>query len=78
MGPETLNLMPGDRIEIDAPSDAIAPRVGIPVRVLRANGDVLAFDARAAVETQLDVRLLREGGVIPAILLKTLAMQEAA
>ena len=76
--PTTLALLPGDRIEIDAPFDTMVPRVAVAVRVLRANGDVDAFDAQAAVETQLEVRLLREGGVIPAILHETLGMQAAA
>ena len=78
VNPTTLALLPGDRIEIDAPFDVIAPRIAVPVRVLRANGDIDAFIAQAAVETQLEVRLLREGGVIPAILHETLGMPEAA
>jgi aconitate hydratase len=42
------------------------------VRVHRANGRVEVLQARAAVETQLEVDLLRDGGVIPAILKKTI------
>ena len=71
--PATLDLLPGDRIEIDAPADALAPRTPVPVRILRANGAVQTLSATAAVETQLEVRLLRLGGVIPAILSDTLA-----
>ncbi|MCD0497138.1 aconitate hydratase AcnA [Achromobacter sp. MY14] len=66
--PDTLAVQSGDRIEIDAPADALAPRIPVPVRILRANGTVDALCATAAVETQLEVRLLRMGGVIPAIL----------
>jgi aconitate hydratase len=44
----------------------------MPVRITRRHGEVLAFDALAAVETQFEVDLLRQGGVIPAILQRTL------
>ncbi|AYD66374.1 aconitate hydratase AcnA [Achromobacter sp. B7] len=70
--PDTLAMQSGDQIEIDAPAASLAPRLSVPVRILRANGAVHALHATAAVETQLDVRLLRMGGVIPAILADTL------
>jgi len=70
--PDTLAMQSGDQIEIDAPAARLAPRLSVPVRILRANGAVHALHATAAVETQLDVRLLRMGGVIPAILADTL------
>ncbi len=70
--PATLCVQSGDRIEIDAPADTLAPRIAVPVRILRADGRVDALHATAAVETRLDVRLLRMGGVIPAILADTL------
>ena len=40
----------------------------MPVWVLRADGRREAVNAVAAVETQLEVALLRQGGVIPTIL----------
>ncbi|CAB3732873.1 Aconitate/2-methylaconitate hydratase [Achromobacter piechaudii] len=70
--PDTLALQSGDRIEIDAPSDTLSPRMPIAVRLLRASGAVDTLQATAAVETRLEVRLLRMGGVIPAILADTL------
>jgi aconitate hydratase len=75
--PVTLDLRPGDKIEIDAPAQALSPRCTIAVRIVRANGDVEALDAIAAVETQLECTLLRSGGVIPLILQHHLAKQEA-
>ncbi|MEF7617001.1 aconitate hydratase AcnA [Aquincola sp. MAHUQ-54] len=75
--PDALRLQAGDRIEIDAPDAALSPRCAVPVRVLRADGTVECHEAVAAVETQLEVTLLRAGGVIPSILKKTLA-EEAA
>ncbi|MGZ0101990.1 aconitate hydratase AcnA [Achromobacter sp. KK8] len=71
-GPQSLALRPGDRIEIDCPAHELAPRQSITVRLLRANGATQSLRATAAVETQLELRLLRMGGVIPAILADTL------
>ncbi|KAG0769443.1 hypothetical protein G6F22_017364 [Rhizopus arrhizus] len=54
--PATLGVQSGARIEIDAPADTLAPRIAVPVRILRADGRVDALAATAAVETQLEVR----------------------
>ncbi len=75
VNPATLNIQPGDRIEIDTPADTLAPRCDVPVRVVRVDGSIEALTATAAVETQLETRLLRSGGVIPLILQKTIASQ---
>lgn len=61
-----------------APADELAPRCEITVRVLRACGDIEILQATAAVETQLEVALLRSGGVIPLILSQTIAEHTAA
>ena len=66
--PQTLALQPGDRIEIDAPAQALGLRCAVPVRILRHDGRVEELDTTAAVETLLEVELLRRGGVIPFIL----------
>lgn len=71
--PQSLAIRPGDQIHIGADARALAPRGPIPVRVTRKDGTVDAFVATAAVETRLEVDLLRRGGVIPSILHQTLA-----
>lgn len=71
--PDTLELEPGDRLEVDAPIERITPRCTVPVRLLRADGRMENIDVRAAVETQLECRLLRAGGVIALILQQNLA-----
>ena len=76
--PKALQLQPGDRIEIQAPAEAIAPRCDIPVRVHRHDGTIETITARAAVETQLEVDLLAVGGVIPAILRNTINAYRAS
>ena len=70
--PQTLAIQAGDQVEITADVAMVNPRASIQVRVLRADGRVEEFQARAAVETQLEVELLRDGGVIPSILQKTI------
>ena len=47
------------------------------MRILRAGGEVEELQATAAVETQLEVTLLRSGGVIPLILQQTIAEHAA-
>jgi aconitate hydratase len=74
--PKTLQLQPGDRIEVDAAPEALSPRCAVPVRVLRRDGRIETLTATAAVETQLEVALLRDGGVSPAILKKTIAERQ--
>jgi aconitate hydratase len=71
--PDALGLGPGDMLDIQADAATIAPRCPVPVRIVRADGRIESIDARAAVETQLECRLLRSGGVIPLILQNTLA-----
>ena len=73
--PESLNIQPGDKIEIDADTTAIFPRASIAVRIRRIGGEVDELHATAAVETQLETELLHYGGVIPLILQKTIAAQ---
>jgi aconitate hydratase len=70
--PERLGLRPGDRIEIAAEPDALSPRIGIAVTLRRASGPAETLDTIAAVETRLEVELLRAGGVIPFILARAL------
>ncbi|WP_322050159.1 aconitate hydratase AcnA [Paraburkholderia bannensis] len=71
--PDTLALGPGDMLDIQADAATISPRCAVPVRIVRADGRIESIDVRAAVETQLECRLLRSGGVIPLILQNTLA-----
>ena len=71
-GPVQLAIRPGDRISVEAPAESLAPRCSMAVRIERASGRLEHFMAEADVQTQLEVELLREGGVIPLILRRTL------
>ncbi len=66
--PARMALQAGDRIEVDAAPEHLAPRAPIAVRIVRADGRIEPVTARAAVETKMEVSLLRDGGVIPSIL----------
>ncbi|MFC4274611.1 aconitate hydratase AcnA [Achromobacter aloeverae] len=71
IGPESLALAPGDTITVQA--EAVQPRSTVHVVVRRRDGRVESIAMTAAVETQLEVDLLRNGGVIPTILRQRLA-----
>ena len=75
VSPQTLNIRPGDRLEVLADADRLAPRGKVPVALHRVDGALERFEAQAAVETQLEVQLLRAGGVIPSILQQTISAQ---
>jgi aconitate hydratase len=76
--PAVLQIAPGDRIEIDAASDAIRPRCPVQVSLHRIDGRREVFEAVAAVETRFEAGLLRQGGVIPTILQQTIDAQAGA
>jgi len=76
MTPFSLDIQPGDKILIAAEPGSIAPRGPVRVRLLRVNGSEQVFDATAAVETQLEVELLRAGGVIPSTLQKRMRARQ--
>jgi aconitate hydratase len=68
--PESLNLVSGDSLEIDAGAEHLAPRASVSISMRRhfAPGPALRFEAIAAIETSLEVELLKAGGILPYIL----------
>ncbi|WAJ31004.1 aconitate hydratase AcnA [Antarcticirhabdus aurantiaca] len=66
--PETLALRPDDRLEVDADPLRLAPRAPIGVRLVRQDGSELTLEATAAIETSLEVEVLKAGGLLPLIL----------
>lgn len=62
----------GDTVTVDARADELGTHADVPVTLRRADGTATMFLAQAAVETAHEVQLLRHGGVIPAILARTL------
>ena len=66
--PETLKLQLGDSITIDAYPDQVSPRGSVRIQILRADGTSKTLEARAAIETTLETRVLQAGGLLPTIL----------
>jgi aconitate hydratase len=66
--PNSLHLLPGDQIVINADPGQISPRCTVPVTIQRVSGETETFIATAAIETGLEVEILRGGGIIPLIL----------
>jgi aconitate hydratase len=72
-GPDDLALAPGDLLTIVAEPNTISPRCPVEVRLERRSGETLTFSASAAIETNAEVNILREGGILPMILARLLA-----
>jgi aconitate hydratase len=66
--PASLALRPGDRIELAVDFSRLAPLAEIPVRLVRASGEVMAIPTRLLIETSLDSHMLAAGGLIPLVL----------
>ncbi|WP_086479601.1 aconitate hydratase AcnA [Oceanospirillum sanctuarii] len=73
MSPEALAIKPGDQITINAPIENLICRGEVSVRILRGDHREDKITAIAAVETQLELELLRVGGVLPMILKRNLS-----
>jgi aconitate hydratase len=59
-------LRPGDRLAIDLTAP-LSPRGALPVALHRADGSIEAIPAHAAIETQSEVAMLMDGGLLPAL-----------
>lgn len=75
--PEKASIAPGDRFEIDARPEKLVPRDAILVTWRRADGQKVPLDCHAAVETRAEVEVLRQGGVLAAILKRVLKREAA-
>jgi aconitate hydratase len=70
--PDRLRLAPEDTIEINASADRIRPRNQVAVRIRRKAGEEISVNADIAVETSLEVDMLRAGGILPLIFQRAL------
>jgi aconitate hydratase len=70
-GPNDLELLPGDRLEIAAEISKVRPRGSIEVMICRRNGETFTLTSQAAIETSAEVAILNEGGVLAMILRRT-------
>ena len=63
-----LNICPGDTIFVDCDFQTLTPRMIINVELRRRNGEKTLIETRAAIETEVEVSTLQEGGIMPMIL----------
>lgn len=66
----TMN--PDDLLQISANPEEIKPRATIEIKLLNPDRGTAIFHADAAIETELEAQLLRNGGVVPTILQRLL------
>jgi aconitate hydratase len=66
--PPRLGLSVGDLFQIDASPSRLSPLSALSVSLRRRSGEISSFMATAAVETALEVSLLKDGGILPHIL----------
>jgi aconitate hydratase len=66
--PSRLGLAARDMFQIDAGSSRLLPAAPLSVSLRRRSGELCSITATAAVETALEVSLLRDGGILPHIL----------
>jgi aconitate hydratase len=71
LSPAALELKVTDTLEINASPSQIVPGGVVIVSIRRAEGGVESFATHAAVETALEVELLKAGGILPYILART-------
>jgi len=74
---EGLALQVCDSIEIDALPENLAPRCALPIRIARSNGEIIVMECHAAIETELEVNLLKAGGIMPFILRRAMQLADA-
>ncbi|WP_171208127.1 MULTISPECIES: aconitate hydratase AcnA [unclassified Ruegeria] len=66
--PAKIGLTAADRICVDMPASKLTVRSQTLVRIKRHDGTTISLSCQAAVETEQEVALLVEGGVLPSIL----------
>jgi aconitate hydratase len=68
IGPADLAIAAGDQFKLDWDFGKLAPRCAVTVSILRAVGGTETLSLMAAIDTSLEVELLKAGGIIPHVL----------
>jgi len=66
--PDALDIRSTDLFEIDLGLDHLTPRCEVTLTILRLDGNPVRLVLRAAIETSLEITLLKSGGLIPHVL----------
>lgn len=76
--PDSLNIRAEDLFDLGLGPDRLTPRCEVPLTILRPDREPLHLALRAAIETSLEVTLLKSGGLIPHVLGELLGNPETA
>ena len=76
--PDSLNIRAEDLFDLGLGPDRLTPRCEVPLTILRPDREPLHLTLRAAIETSLEVTLLKSGGLIPHVLGELLGNPETA
>jgi aconitate hydratase len=68
VGPADLAISAGDQFDLDWDFGKLAPRCEVTVSILREAGGTETLSLMAAIDTSLEVELLKAGGIIPHVL----------
>ncbi|MBN9451246.1 MAG: aconitate hydratase AcnA [Bosea sp.] len=66
--PDTLAIGSADLFAIDLRPDRLVPRCAVQLTIIRPSGETVPITLRAAIETSLEITLLKSGGLIPHVL----------
>jgi aconitate hydratase len=66
--PNTLQMMIGDTVSIPAQQDHVKVRGKMLIKITRVSGNIDEIETDIAVDTKMELELLKFGGVIPLIL----------
>ncbi|WP_377849039.1 aconitate hydratase AcnA [Bosea sp. UC22_33] len=65
---DALAIGSADLFAIDLGPDRLAPRCAVRLTIIRPSGETVPITLRAAIETSLEITLLKSGGLIPHVL----------
>lgn len=74
--PAHLRISAGDRFELDWDFGRLSPRCAVSVAILREQGEPEMLQLTAAIETSLEIELLKAGGIIPHVLSRLVGAPE--
>lgn len=65
---ESLGITGEETFSIDDIDEQLTPKATIPVTATRPDGSTFTFETIARVDSKVDVRYLRNGGILPTVL----------
>jgi aconitate hydratase len=69
----SLGLRGDERYSVEGLDDRLAVGGEVRVRAVRAENEVVEFEARVRIDTPIELEYYRQGGILPMVLRKVLA-----